>query len=59
MRRMEMAKKTAKERLSLPLYDELRKLDQDVFVSTSAYEQPGYINQKIVLQSFPGPVFTL
>ncbi|MDZ5578681.1 hypothetical protein U1289_11200 [Enterococcus cecorum] len=54
-----MAKKTAKERLSLPLYDELRKLDQDVFVSTSAYEQPGYINQKIVLQSFLGPVFTL
>lgn len=48
MRRIEMAKKTAKERLPLPLYDELRRLDQDVFVSTSAYEQPGYINQNMV-----------
>ena len=42
-----MAKKTAKERLPLPLYDELRRLDQDVFVSTSAYEQPGYIKQNM------------
>ena len=42
-----MAKKIVKERLPLPLYDELRRLDQDVFVSTSAFEQPAYMNQNM------------
>lgn len=42
-----MATQKTKQRLPLPLYDELRRLDQDVFVSSSAYEHPEYITQNM------------
>lgn len=43
-----MAKKTGNKTLPLPLYDELQKLDQDVFVSSTAYEHPAYLTENMV-----------
>ncbi|MBG9980472.1 DEAD/DEAH box helicase family protein [Facklamia lactis] len=43
-----MAKKTSNKTLPLPLYDELLKLDQDVFVSATAYDHPTYLTDNMV-----------
>ena len=43
-----MAKKTSNKTLPLPLYDELRKLDQDVFVSSTAYDHPTYLTDNMI-----------
>src|SRR5690554_820012 len=47
-RKKSMAKKTSNKTLPLPLYDELLKLDQDVFVSSNAYEHPAYLTENMV-----------
>ena len=43
-----MAKKTSNRTLPLPLYDELFKLDRDIFVSLDAYEHPEYLTDNMV-----------